>query len=220
MDTLKFIADRWKLDLAKPSPILIRISRFKSFIVLLKDLGFKEGAEIGVCTGRYSLYLVNNIPGLRLHCVDPWEPYSDYVEQHSESDRVNMQNGFELTKSRLKGFDCNFIRKYSMDAVKNIPDGSLDFVFIDGNHSFRYVIDDIDEWTKKVRSGGLIAGHDYFNSIDLPEGSQWKKEMSKNERIKICQVRDAVDAWTKANHIKPWFCIDGDKCPSFFWVRQ
>jgi hypothetical protein len=219
VDTLKFIVDRWKIDVNKPSPHFIKISRFLSFRTLLKDLGFKKGAEIGVCTGRYSMKLCEGIPGLKLHCVDPWVPYDNYVEQHSESDAKNMNNAMRIARERLAKYGCNFIRKYSLDAANDIKDESLDFVFIDGNHSFEYVIDDIVAWSRKVRPGGIVAGHDYWNSVELQRGI-WTENLNEKEKIRLCQVKDAVDAWTKSNRIHPWFVITGDQCPSFFWVKE
>jgi predicted O-methyltransferase YrrM len=53
-----------------------------------------------------------------------------------------------------------------MEAVKDFKDESLDFVFIDGNHQYSYVLEDITEWSKKVRSGGIVSGHDYFEFLD------------------------------------------------------
>jgi hypothetical protein len=104
-----------------------------------------------------------------------------------------------------------------MDAVKDFKDESLDFAFIDGNHSFEYVINDIAEWSKKVRVGGIISGHDYWNSIDT---KPWAAVANPYERMRLCQVKDAVDGWTKAHLIKPWFIMTNDKCPSFFWVKE
>jgi hypothetical protein len=40
------------------------------------------------------------------------------------------------------------------------------------------------------------------------------------ERIKLCQVKDAVESWTYANQIKPWFILKGDSCPSWFWYKK
>ena len=216
MDTLKFIANRWNLDLSGSLPIKIKISRFLSFISLLKDLGVEEGAEIGVCTGRYSQKLLEGIPDLRLHCIDPWEPYSEYVE--SKVEKLGFNKLYNNTLGRLKGRNCVIYKKYSMDAVKEFKDNSLDFVFIDGNHSFRYAVDDIAEWSKKVRPGGIVSGHDYWMSVDVKK--PWKREMTAEDKIMLCQVKEAVDAWTRAHHIKPWFIITGDKCPTWFWVKE
>ena len=48
-----------------------------------------------------------------------------------------------------------------MDAIEDFEDESLDFVYIDGHHGFRYVAEDLVEWSQKVKKGGIISGHDY-----------------------------------------------------------
>jgi len=51
-----------------------------------------------------------------------------------------------------------------MDAVGDVADESLDFVFIDADHKYVSVCDDIREWSKKVRIGGIVSGHDYYKT--------------------------------------------------------
>ena len=48
-----------------------------------------------------------------------------------------------------------------MDAVKDFKDESLDFVYIDANHGYESTKEDIREWSKKVKKGGIVSGHDY-----------------------------------------------------------
>jgi hypothetical protein len=61
-------------------------------------------------------------------------------------------------------------RKLSEEAVGAFPNDSLDFVYIDANHEFNAVLQDIRGWFPKVRPGGVLAGHDFLDG-DLPEGS-------------------------------------------------
>ena len=79
-----------------------------------------------------------------------------------------------------------------MDAVKDFPDRSLDFVYIDANHDVRHVIEDIEEWSKKIKKGGIISGHDYFVSL---------------RRRSRAHVVYALQAYTIAWKINPWFVL-------------
>jgi hypothetical protein len=189
-------------------PIILNESRFSEFPKRLRKLGFKVGAEIGVARGFYAKCLFIRIPKLKLYLIDPWKSYGDYVEHHDDKGQVILDACLEKAKERLKGYNVEFIRKTSMEAVKDFKDESLDFVFIDGNHSFEYVVEDIAQWSKKVRKGGIVSGHDYWNSID------------RGQEIKLCQVKDAVDAWTKTNQIKEWFIGSEDKSPFWYYVKQ
>jgi len=218
MDTLKFIQEHLKYDPKHPLPVPWGMSRFNGFPKLLNALGFKTGAEIGVATGFFSQFLCKYIPGLKLYCIDPWEAYPEYIEHHDLPGQIILNTCMETAKQRLASYNSEFIRKYSMDAVKSFLDNSLDFVYIDGNHSFRYVTDDIAEWSKKVRPGGIVAGHDYWNSSESK--MTYVKNLTPEEKIRLCQVKEVVQAWTKAYQINPWFVINKDRCPTWFWVKE
>ncbi len=118
------------------------------------QLGFKVGAEIGVLAGDYAKILCGSIPGLKYYGIDPW-----YVNNNM-GDHAH-RGKYELTKKNLAAFNATLISKPSMEAVKDFVDDSLDFVYIDANHGFDYVVKDIIAWTKKVKKGGIVAGHDY-----------------------------------------------------------
>lgn len=127
-------------------------------------LGFKVGAEVGVCDGRYSQVLCESIPGLKITCVDAWKAYSDNSQDGSQEQLDQVR---QIAERRLKKYCAFFLRMWSLDAVKFIDDKSLDFVYIDCNHKFDYVIQDIIQWSQKVRVGGIISGHDYWNIKDF-----------------------------------------------------
>jgi len=81
-----------------------------------------------------------------------------------------------------------------MDAVKDFEDDSIDFVYIDGNHSFKYVAEDICEWVKKVKVGGFVCGHDYIYSNPLN-----------------FHVRHVVDAYVQARAIQKFWVLGRKK---------
>ena len=117
-----------------------------------EKLGFTKGAEIGVSQGIYSKVLLDTIPNLQLLSVDAWTKW-----------RISGAL-YEETKKLLAPYPgSTIVRKKSMEAVKDIPQESLDFVFIDAEHRYPHVIEDVREWSKKVRIGGIVSGHDYFH---------------------------------------------------------
>lgn len=162
--------------------------------VIFADLNYTVGAEIGVRKGYYSIELLTRNPNMKLYCIDPWGPYGRTSQE--KQDRF-----FRSTQGRLSLFpNVVFIRKTSMDALADIPDGSLDFVYIDGLHDFDNVIMDIVSWSKKVRSGGIVSGHDYFYNFGVG-------------------VVYAVDAYVRAHNIQQWF-VTKEVLPSFLWVKS
>lgn len=83
-----------------------------------------------------------------------------------------------------------------MDALNHVPDG-FDFFHIDGRHEFDFVMEDLIHWYRKLRVGGIVALHDYH----------------------LTGVKRAVEAYTLAHHIDPWFVLKASQ-PTVFWVKQ
>lgn len=136
------------------------------------QMGFEKGAEIGVMHGKFSVLFAK--AGLEHYAIDPWLVYGDYPSGSQEKADAEYQSARSLLQPFSK---CRIIRKTSMEAVQDFEDNSLDYVYIDGNHQLRYVVEDICEWSKKVRPGGVVSGHDYFycagtrlmNMIHVPQ---------------------------------------------------
>lgn len=172
------------------TPLIINhFNRRKEFIQMLAERGAHEGFEIGTDHGKYAQQLLEGIPGLHLTCVDPWTAYSEGNIVHTQEE---MDQIYEEAKNRTKGYTCFLDKITSMDEVKLVRDNSLDFVFIDGNHSYEFVKEDIREWTKKVKPGGIVCGHDY-----------------KEDSVNNYGVIEAVNEYVEENHIAPLFILRG-----------
>ncbi len=173
--------------------------------LLFKDMGYKVGAEIGVFQGEFTEKFCE--VGLTMYAIDPWLGYSGSGRTEKVQDKQDVN--FEEAKTRLSPFkDCKLVRKSSMDALTDFADGSLDFVYIDGDHRFRYIAEDLSEWFVKVKSGGAISGHDYFIT----------KPSSTNV---IIQVQPVVDAFVKVHDIKDLYIFGkGDKKPSWMFFKK
>ncbi len=169
-----------------------------------KELGFKVGVEVGVYTGQFTERLAK--AGLQVYGVDPWMVYEDF--SHSKSQR-REEGHYEAAKERLASYhNCTLIRKTSMDAVKDFENESIDFVYIDGNHKFKYIAEDIWEWSKRVKKGGIVSGHDYF----------WEKG-------DYIHVKYVVDAYAAAFNLNFWVMghrrsPERDKWRSWMWFRR
>lgn len=117
--------------------------------IMFAEMGFKTGAEIGVERGLNALNMFEHIPGLELLMVDTWRGES---RRHYKRVMEDM---------RPYGDKAHIIRKTSLKASLEIQDESLDFVYIDGDHRYDAVMLDIILWSRKVRDGGIVSGHDY-----------------------------------------------------------
>jgi hypothetical protein len=129
-----------------------------------------KGAEIGVFGADLSRELLKSDPSLELIMVDSWEAdgkaYSgDSGDWHATLSDPEQEHFMEVATKRVKFANgrARIIRKRSVEALADVPDASLDFVFIDADHSYEGCKADIEGWSRKVRPGGLLAGHDYQN---------------------------------------------------------
>ena len=121
---------------------------------------YTKGAEIGTYRGDYAFTLCRANPQATIYCIDPWQVYPEYKDT---TDQDEMNGHEQKAHERLKNFNnVVFIKEPSMQAVNRFKDGELDFVYIDANHEWPYVTQDIYHWARKVRLGGIVAGHDYI----------------------------------------------------------
>jgi hypothetical protein len=127
----------------------------------------RSGVEVGVAFGSMSIWLLRLIPELSMIAVDPFAPYdpSDGMTELMENHGDDLH---EFVCSRLSSEfpdRSRVLRLHSTEAAALIADGSQDFVFIDADHRYEAVRDDLAAWLPKVRGGGLICGHDYSNGF-------------------------------------------------------
>jgi hypothetical protein len=161
--------------------------------------GYRIGAEIGVWRGGFSEALCRALPGLRLRCVDAWGGDPTYREAKAAAPWSTIRGEAER---RLRPYGCDIDARVSVEAAQAVPDRSLDFVYIDGNHGREAVYADLVSWTPKVRVGGMVAGHDYREFPTRP----------------TIQVKAAVDAFVRDRGIRDWVVLSREESPSFLWV--
>lgn len=121
--------------------------------------------EVGSWKGKSAAYLaveiINSKKDIKLDCVDTWKGSAEHVDdQYVKSN--SLYELFIKNTSSLS-FVINPIKMDSISASKTYEDNSIDFVFIDANHEYIHVKNDIEAWFPKVKVGGTIAGHDYRN---------------------------------------------------------
>lgn len=157
------------------------------------QLGYTEGAEIGVGTGRHAIQMLNAIPDLHLYAIDPWEAYFRCSQELCDK-------RYNATVSRLKDKNATVMRTTSLEAVQGFKHGSLDFVYIDGDHRFDAVMMDLIVWAPKVRVGGMVALHDFYPFYQAG-------------------VMDAVYAYTRAHNINSWY-VTWEKEATACWMQR
>jgi len=130
------------------------------------------GAEVGVFKGNTSATLCKTFPGLKMIMVDLWKEWpadSPYGSEHLDMGKLSQKEWDEIkahAKKVMSGYSHVIIEKSSVDAANDISDGLLDFAYLDANHLYRDVQSDIEAWLPKIKTGGLLCGHDYGGYSD------------------------------------------------------
>lgn len=181
-----------------PSPVRLEKFSRRNLSKWLGILDYKTGAEIGVAEGRHAKQMCEQSQGIKLLCVDTWERYRGNPRGGPQSQH---DRNYGIAKRVLKPFDCEIVKARSLDAVRDVPMESLDFVYIDANHGFDWVMTDIIEWGKRVRRGGMISGHDHYT-------------------FRGAGVIEAVDVYIQMHNVKEWFLTNEKKEKSWFFIKK
>lgn len=160
--------------------------------VRLLDYLAKGGAvaEIGVWKGDFSAVLLEKLEPSVLHLIDPWLFQPQFPKRLYGGLAARDQAAMDrLHRSVVARFvnrpEVHIHRQTSVDAMHALPDASLDIVFVDGDHSFEAVLQDLVLAHRKVKPGGYICGDDWG----------WKDEQGRTS------VREAVLAYLQMHHV-------------------
>jgi cephalosporin hydroxylase len=123
-------------------------------------------AEIGVEHGGFvDLYYKDNYI---IHLIDMWQTEGNDFYFSQKPNQV--ENGYnEVVKKYKDKKNVNIVKSKSIDAANRYEDNFFDLVYIDADHSYEAVLQDITYWFPKVKKGGIISGHDF----DVPTSNQY-----------------------------------------------
>lgn len=134
------------------------------------------GVELGSFKGDFANTILKNWNGTLL-MIDVWRelPNQEYDDMSNHREHIDA---YSQAMDNIKGFEDRafMLRMKGKDACSFIYDKYLDFIYIDANHTYEAVKEDIKLWYPKIKSGGLIMGHDY-----LPDSFYEGKE--KNQAL-------------------------------------
>jgi len=155
---------------------------------------YAVAAEIGVAYGGFSLLALENATPKEYHMVDCWK----HQDGAYEKDPCNLsQRDFDkVYKSVLEKFnsyecedgtrpDVTIHRKYSRDAVTSFPDNYFDWVYIDADHTYEGIKEDLVLWWPKVKPGGYLAGHDYHDKVKWVDVKRGVDEFLVKQNLKL-----------------------------------
>lgn len=158
--------------------------------------------EIGTCLGKSASFMgieiYNSGKEITFDTIDTFQ--GSPAELNGKHKFFKTVNVYDRAKAALKDLPVNIIVGDSVEVAQNYKDASLDFVFIDGAHTYDAVVADIKAWLPKVKPGGIIAGHDYdqtgvsravdsiFDWDCSASVNSWLVQKNDNDRIYFLEV--------------------------------
>jgi predicted O-methyltransferase YrrM len=125
------------------------------------------GIEIGTCRAESTYQLLDKCPNIKkLTTVDPYKAYNDWV---GEIDQTVLDRFLKIAKTNIKKFGkrVNMLRETSANAASGFKSESVDFIFVDGDHSYDVTLADCEAYYPLLKKGGIFAGHDYQTLPDV-----------------------------------------------------
>lgn len=190
-----------------------------------------KGVEIGTFKGEFARQILNTWEGI-LYMVDPWRELTEgYIDI---SNHANHPTAYLETMQSLRGFEDRgiMIRALSEQAVDLFEDESLDFVYIDGNHAYDYVKQDIELWYPKVKKGGIVSGHDYILWFGDGTKKGWYQDSNwdinqkdkhlynlEGGYIGVFGVNTAVDEWGVENNYEILLTTHDPANKSWYFIK-
>jgi len=167
------------------------------------------GAEIGVHLGEFSRQILDVVRPRELHLIDPWEHQASdqYANAWYGGGAKNGQREMDERYAHVcRRFDreiraehVKVHRGYSAVVLEGFPDEYFDWVYIDGNHLYEFVKQDLSLSARKTRPGGYITGDDYT------DGGWWKggvkkavDEFSQDRATELVEIRNGQFLFRKS----------------------
>lgn len=213
MNTAQYLEKKFGPHKGNPHKLggFVRTDMYKLFT----ELGFTTGLEIGVEKGKNAQTMFEIIPNLKLFGVDSYQqhPQASYaiIAAIRNWNAEYLRSCKQQCLKRMKDRNFTLLQGFSEDMVKRIEDNSLDFVYIDADHSYDFVMQDMILWGRKIKKGGIMSGHDYY--------------IDKHETDRRTKVTQAINDYIKVHNIDIYVTNEdhsvekGDIYPSWFWVK-
>lgn len=139
-------------------------AHYEPLAQLINDKGYRDVVEVGTAYGGNALHLLLHTDIEKLICIDP---YIYYPAMPGFSCQQEYDTLYEFACDRLSRWSyAQIIRKTSSEAIFKLV--SCDLVFLDGSHEYEDVKWECENYSKLIRNGGILAGHDYniFESVN------------------------------------------------------
>jgi len=170
----------------------VNISTCDEIIPEINKIGSEiVGVEIGVWDGKNIEALLQRCPNIKkMYGIDPYKAYGNYLLYRDEAFLAPLRIEAIQRIAEL-GARAELIELPSAEAVNRFEDESVNFVFIDGNHSFETVYEDLHIWYKRLKPGGIFSGHDF----DIPSVNDALFKFRKDLNMRSAFIVTGNQVW-------------------------
>lgn len=160
---------------------------------LIESNNLKSFVEIGIGHGATASRVLKRIkdPDFRYYGIDPYVRYSGYTQDNNSKQKKINQNVKSVNQNVFTDPRAKFINNYSEAAVIEFKPKGIDIIFIDGNHAYEYVKQDLDLWYPKCKA--VLCGHDYVYSGRHIGVKKAVDEFVEREGLKM--ILDSDNVW-------------------------
>lgn len=121
--------------------------------------------EVGTFRGIHAQKMFETLEIEKMYVVDPWEETESYRDNNPGATQSLLSKAEKETDKRLKGKPVIKIKDFSDNAINKIKE-NVDFIYIDGDHSYKQAKKDMINYWGKLKPGGIMGGHDITNPYD------------------------------------------------------
>lgn len=185
---------------------------------ILNSKNYKIGVELGSYKGEFADLILSNWNG-KLICIDLFDREDNYLLQHEDNYFTHdLGNNkllpiFNKTMYRHKD-NLLTIQSDTISAAKFFPDNYFDFIYFDADHKYETVIQELNTWYCKLKSGGLFSGHDFLPDFDYSKKNNsiyghlnnYNGEFGVNTAvIEFCNQHNMSFSLTNESYWKSWY---------------
>lgn len=143
-------------------------SRLELWVEFIRSVEMQRMAEVGVWRGDFAAEVLGRCECLAAYyMVDPWRHLEDWNKPANQDDAV-FEEYFQEAKAKtdFAAGKRRVLRGKTTEVIDQIPDGELDFAYVDADHTLRGIAIDLIRVYPKVRVGGFLGGDDFTRSVE------------------------------------------------------
>ena len=157
------------------------------------------GAELGVFKGHFSKVLLNRTKPKQLHLIDPWYFLeANWLWASGNKSTVDaLCNVLQYNKKEINEKVIFVHVQDDIKVLKDFPDEHFDWVYIDSSHAYDHTVTELELLTKKVKSSGIICGHDWQPDVNHRHHGVYKavNEFLVKNSYKLIYADDESFQW-------------------------